>query len=102
MLNGFIYRSAQLLRRVGVQFDEASDSRVQAMREAISKVGSIRFNIDVAADGSWVAESTNIDGIVTGGTQKERINEHLKDAVFTYFEIPPHLCNDASISPAPC
>lgn len=89
-----IYQLAQILRRVGFNFHEEKDPRVQAMREMIKKLGSIQFNIEVFPDGSWAAESTNIDGIATGGTNKENINESIKDAVFTYFEIPPQLCHD--------
>lgn len=89
-----VYRLAQVLRRVGFNFHEENDPRVKAMHEAIRKLGSIKFNIEVFEDGRWVAESTNLDGIITGGTNKENINETLKDAVFTYFEIPPQLCDD--------
>ncbi len=89
-----IYKLAQALRRVGFNFHEGNDPRVKAMREAIHQLGSINFNIEFFEDGSWAAESTNIDGIITGGTNKENINETLKDAVFTYYEIPPQLCND--------
>ena len=90
-----IYFFAQLLRRLGVNFREENDPRVQAMQEAIKKLGSIRFHIEVLPDGSWAAESTNIDGIITGGTDKESINAMIKDAIFTYFGIPPQLCNDS-------
>ena len=92
-----IYRLAQALRRLGFNFHEDQDPRVQAMRKAIRDLGSIKFNIEVFKDGSWAAESINMDGIITGGTNKDHINETLKDAVFTYFEIPPHLCNDGLV-----
>ena len=95
MLNRFIYRSAQALRHLGVDFHEERDLRVQEMRKTIRDNGSIRFRIEVMKDGSWVAESENVDGIITGGTSKDRMNETLKDAIFTFFQIPPHLCNDA-------
>lgn len=94
-MTNFIYRLAQMLRRIGYDFHEEKDPRVQAMRKAIRDLGSIQFKIEVFPDGSWAAESTNIDGIITGGTNKDSINETLKDAVFTYFEIPPQLCNDS-------
>ena len=92
-----IYLFSQALRRLGVRFHEEQDPRVQAMQKTIHDLGSIQFKIEIYEDGSWVAESTNIDGIITGGTNKDNINETLKDAVFTYFEIPPHLCNDALV-----
>lgn len=89
-----IYQFAQFLRRFGVDFHEENDPRVRAMQDAIKKINGIQFQIEVSSDGSWIAESTNIDGIITGGTNRDRINEVIKDAVFTYFEIPPQLCND--------
>jgi len=90
-----VYKLAQALRRIGFNFHEENDSRVKAMREEIRKLGGVQFNIEVFGDGTWAAESTNVDGIITGGTNRMNINETLKDAVFTYFEIPPQLCNDA-------
>jgi hypothetical protein len=92
-----IYLISQALRRLGFRFHEEQDPRVKAMQKAIHELGSIKFAIEISKDGSWAAESTNIDGIITGGTNKDSINETLKDAVFTYFEIPPHLCNDALV-----
>ena len=89
-----IYKLARALRRLGFNFHEENDPRVKAMRETIRKLGSIQFKIEVFPDGSWAAESMNLDGIITGGTNKDSINETLKDAAFTYFEIPPQLCND--------
>lgn len=94
-MNKIIYTFAQALRRIGYQFHEELDPRVKAMQEAMLKLGSIQFKTEVFSDGSWVAESTNIDGILTGGTNRQNINERIKDAVFTYFEIPSYLCNDA-------
>lgn len=96
-MNKIVYTLAQALRRIGVNFHEEDNFRVTAMREMIAKLGSIQFSIEVFSDGSWVAESTNVDGIITGGTNKDHINESLKDAVFTYFEIPPHLCCDTLV-----
>lgn len=94
-MNIFIYHFAQILRKIGFDFHESNDPRVKAMREVIQKLGSIEFTIDVQSDGSWVAESTNIDGIITGGTQRQNMNGMIKDAIFTYFEIPPYLCSDS-------
>lgn len=90
----FLYLFAQFLRRIGVNFHEENDARVRLMQETIKRLCGIQFKIEVSPDGSWVAESTNIDGIITGGTGRDQINDIIKDAVFTYFEIPPHLCND--------
>ena len=96
-MNKLIYTLAQGLRRLGFDFHEGGDVRVQAMRKALRDHGPIKFSVELLSDGSWVAESTNVDGIITGGTDKENINDTLKDAVFTYYEIPPQLCNDSLI-----
>lgn len=93
-MNRTVYKIAQAMRWAGYDFREEDDTRVKAMKKTIHDLGSIQFQIEIAEDGSWVAESVNIDGIITGGTTKEHINETIKDAIFTYFEIPPHLCND--------
>lgn len=64
------------------------------MRTAIAQLGGIDFKLEFYPDGTWTAESTNIDGIITGGGDTKEVNSILKDAIFTYFEMPPHLCND--------
>lgn len=97
-MNKLVYEISQLLRRVGVKFHELNDARVQAMRATIHKLGGVNFGIELFPDGSWAAESTNLDGIITGGTSRENMNAVLKDAVFTYFEIPPHLCEDSLVN----
>lgn len=96
-MNQFIYFIAQALRRFGVDFAEDRDPRVLAMRQRIQELGSIQFHIEISPDGSWVAESTNIDGILSGGSNTRSMSASLRDAIFTYFEIPPHLCNDTLI-----
>ena len=47
--------------------------------------------------GEWVAESVDLEGIITGGKHffPKEVNETIKDALFTHFDIPPHLCNDS-------
>ena len=93
----FIYQFAQFLRRFGVNFHEEHNAQVQAMKETIQKLNGIQFKIEIFGDGSWTAESANIEGIVTGGTNKDSMNDAMKDALFTYFEIPPQFCNDKLI-----
>lgn len=94
-LNKYIYNLSNLARRVGYNFDEQNDERVVKMKREIDKIGKIEFKIEQHPDGSWTAESTNFDGIITGGTNTQHISSTIKDAVFTYFKIPPHLCVDA-------
>ena len=89
-----IYITAQALRRVGFSFHEDQDARVQKMKATVKQLGGLQFNIELFSDESWTAESTNMEGIVTGGMDQSKIGSMIKDAVFTYFEIPPYLCND--------
>jgi hypothetical protein len=94
-LSKYIYNLSNLVRKIGYNFDEQNDERVIAMKRAIDRIGKIEFKIEQHPDGSWTAESVNFDGIITGGTSAQNISSTIKDAVFTYFEIPPHLCVDA-------
>lgn len=91
----YIYNIANLIRRAGFDLHEKNDARVIKMQQEISRIGKIEFKIEQYPDGSWVAESTNIDGIITGGKNSSNISATIKDAIFTYFEIPPYLCTDA-------
>ncbi|MBI5222718.1 MAG: hypothetical protein HY980_04485 [Candidatus Magasanikbacteria bacterium] len=93
-LNKYIHNLSNLARIIGFKFNEASDERVVRMKRKIDKIGKIEFKIEQHPDGSWTAESTNFDGIITGGTSAQNTSSTIKDAVFTYFEIPPHLCVD--------
>lgn len=95
LLNKAVYSTAKMLRKIGLKFNEDKDSRVLEMKTTIKNIGGkIEFKIEQFPDGSWVAESTNVDGIVTGGTSGKNISLEIKDAIFTYFSIPPQLCND--------
>jgi hypothetical protein len=95
LLNKTIYLVAQQMRRLGHDFHEEADPRVLAMKKEIQRLGGrIEFNIEQYPDGSWTAESVNVDGIITGGTDTKEVTSTIRDAVFTYFGIPPHLCND--------
>ena len=93
-LNKYIYNLSHIIRKFGFNFNELADNRVIAMQKEIAKIKKIEFKIEQYPDGSWTAEATNIDGIITGGKSTKNISSALKDAVFTYFEIPAHLCVD--------
>ena len=93
-LNRYIYNLSNLARKMGYNFDEQNDERVVKMKKEIDKIGRIELKIEQHPDGSWTAESTNFDGIITGGVSTQNMSLTIKDAVFTYFEIPPHLCVD--------
>ena len=93
--NKIVYDLANLARKIGVDFKEKSSAKVLAMNSKIAKLNRIEFKIEQYPDGSWVAESTNIDGIITGGRSTKNMSATIKDAIFTYFEIPPYLCVDS-------
>ncbi|HBF67212.1 MAG TPA: hypothetical protein DDW36_02185 [Candidatus Magasanikbacteria bacterium] len=95
LLNKTIYLAAKKLRQWGYHFNEDTDLRILAMKKKIQHLGGkIEFKIEHYPDGSWVAESVNVDGIITGGKNTKEVTSTIRDAVFAYFEIPPHLCND--------
>lgn len=84
------------MRSFGFDFKSDKNVQVVAMKKALQKFdGKIEFSIEQYPDGSWTAESVNIDGIITGGKTTQNASSVIKDAVFTYFEIPPHLCTDS-------
>lgn len=93
MFNRFIFTTSHLLRKVGVDFHEDQNPAVVEMLRMIHELGSINFKIEFYPDGSWTAESTNIDGIITGSSDAKEMKGMIKDAVFTYFSIPSYLCN---------
>ncbi|MBU1131864.1 hypothetical protein KKC32_01240 [Patescibacteria group bacterium] len=93
-LNKYICNLSKLAGKIGWNFNEENDSRVIEMKKEIERIGRIEFNIEQFPDGAWTAESTNVDGIITGGSGNQNISSTIKDAVFTFFEIPPHLCAD--------
>lgn len=89
------YFLANLLRALGFDFNEKNNPHIIEMKKEIRQIGGrIEFNIEQFPDGSWVAESTNIDGIITGSKNIKEISSMIKDAIFTYFGVPPYLCND--------
>jgi predicted RNase H-like HicB family nuclease len=94
--NHILYTVARVLRRKGIRFNEENNLKVDEMRRIIASLEghAISFKIEQYPDGSWSAESTNIDGIMTGSNNPAEIRDMIKDAIFTYFEIPPHLCKD--------
>ena len=94
MLNRIITLLASFARWFGVDFHEQDDARVLEMQRAIRCLGAIHFRIEFLPDGSWMAESTNIEGIMSGGKNTQHMGEQLKDAIFTYFQIPSYLCRD--------
>jgi len=96
LLNKKIYLVATQLRHWGYNFNEDTDQRILDMKKEIQRLGGrIEFKIEQYPDGSWTAESVNLDGVITGGKNNREATPTIRDAVFTYFGIPPHLCNDS-------
>ena len=96
MKNFILGNLGRALRKLGFKDDGMFDARIQELQRAVRQSGGINFKIEHQSSGEWVAESTNIDGIITGGKDYPKdVDETVKDAIFTYYEIPPQLCNDA-------
>lgn len=91
-----VYSFSNLLRSWGYKFNEDTDLRVQEMKSRIASLenGAINLKIEQYPDGTWCAESTNLDGLITGGKDLTQAPDIIRDAIFTYFEIPPYLAND--------
>ena len=93
MLTSHIFRISQFLKNIGLDLKKNNSSVIEFAKK-IKELGGINFDIEVYPDGSWAVESTNVDGIITGGKDIKEMNEKVKDAIFTYFELSPHLCDD--------
>ena len=82
--------------RLGSTEDPLKDERVRQMKEEIQRLEGINFSIEISPNGEWVAESTNIEGIITGGDNyPHNVGEQVRDAIFTYYEVPSRFCDDA-------
>jgi len=95
IINQTIYFLYKKLSQMGINLSDQNDSRLEAMKREIAKAGGkIEFKIEQYPDGSWTAQSINIDGIITGNRTTKNISATIKDAIFTYFGVPPYLCQD--------
>lgn len=98
MLTKFLFNVSQLMRQMGFDFKEMRNPAFFDMQKKLHELGGINFKIEYHPDGTWSAESINIDGIITGGNDIKESGKIIKDAIFTYFEVPPYLVNFESIS----
>lgn len=89
-MRSVIYEAAKVLRSLGFVFDDSKCESVRQLKKELRSLDNsrIEFYIEQYPNGSWTAESTNIDGIATGGVDPRKMNEYLKDAVLTYYEVP--------------
>lgn len=96
-LNSLQYNIAKALN---YPFNPQGDIRVHAMLSEFERRGGLKFNISRHKDG-WMAECTNVAGIITGNTNPkpsdEEIDMYIKDAIFSAFGIPAYLCNSKLI-----
>lgn len=94
--NQLIYFTTSQLRKFGINFNDETNKYVAEMLDTINHLDNhaISFKIEHYPDGGWSAESTNIEGIMTGSLDPREAPELIKDAIFTYFEIPPQFCRD--------
>jgi hypothetical protein len=65
---------------------------MNAQIKEVGKDGMLHFTIETHQQG-WMAQCEEIKGIVTGNTNpnpsQEEINSHIRDAVFSAFNIAP-------------
>lgn len=89
-MRAVVYEAAKILRSLGFSFDDSKNETIRAFRKELRslKNSRIEFYIEQYPDGTWTAESTNVDGIATGGDNPREMSDMLKDAVLTYYEIP--------------
>lgn len=90
------YKLANFRSRYGYNHHAEAQPDVLDMQRAIDALEnkSINFAIQTYPDGSWIAKSTNVDGILTGGRNQGEANELIKDAIFTYYGVKPEHCKD--------
>ena len=93
------YRLVKIAKKVGTNFDPTNNEAENNMKEVINSLptSNIQFVISKEPNGDWVAESVNLSGILTGGTAEDNIEEMIKDAIFTYFEVPARFCDNSLI-----
>ena len=101
--NNLVYHIFAYLRKIGMHRVDTQDPRIQEMHRTIQALerSAIKFEVKSNPDGGWTAKSTNIAGILTGGDKASQMESHIRDAVFTYFDIPPSLCDSRLLLNSP-
>lgn len=94
MLRRFISIISHAFYKLGIGFDARNHPAVRVMEQRIQELGSLHFKVEFHSDGSWTAESVNLDGIITGSNNPRDMNAVMKDAIFTYFGIPAYFSHD--------
>ncbi len=90
------YRVARFLRRLGIGIDARKHPAVKQLWKTINKLDGhkIVFDFYIEDNGDWSAVSTNLPGLMTGGTASDPIADMISDSIFTYFGVPPEYCDD--------
>lgn len=92
------YCLARLAKQLGVQHSSQNCGALQEMQKEMAALpDGIQFSITRDVSGDWVAESINIDGILTGGGPDDKVDDMIKDAIFTYYGVPPEYCDNTLI-----
>ena len=95
MKTSLAYKFSKFMREQGRRLNPLENEAVIHMRSEIDQLDEgIQFTVSTYEDGSWMAKSTNVEGILSGGRDASEIPEVIKDAIFTYYDIPPKYCND--------
>lgn len=96
MKTSLTFKFVTMAKKMGFKTNPLSCGSVREMRDAIDSLGEggIKFEIGMYPDGSWSAKSVNVDSIITGGYDHSEMTDMIKDAIFTYYDIPPQYCED--------
>lgn len=86
------YKLTKVIKGMGFSFKQSNSTAVADMMKELNELKSIDFRIETFPNGDWVAESTNLTGIITGGSKGDDISEMIKDAIFTYYGVPAEYC----------
>ncbi|MDO4781433.1 MAG: hypothetical protein Q4A34_03535 [Candidatus Saccharibacteria bacterium] len=83
--------------RLGIKPNPDNNPNVAALHQDIQELNGIDFSVSRFPNGEWMAKSTNIDGILTGGDATDSVDEMIKDAVLTYYNIAPAYCDAVKV-----
>lgn len=68
---------------------------VRNMYKTMKDLGGLEFEIEVdKKSGKWCASAVKLPGIITGGDKDDNKDSMIRDAIFTYFEIPREFALD--------
>lgn len=91
------YRLVKVAKLLGVRFNPEQDEAVAILNKEIRDLKGIQFSIERYPNGDWMAQSTNIDGILTGGTASDDVDDMIKDAILAYYGVSPKYADDLDI-----